>query len=68
MGRYDEEDFDDIDLDRDEDDEDDEETLGELFVTNDGHVVEGRKRAHRSREDEYEPDLEVTDPVDYDDE
>ena len=65
MGRYEEEEFDDIDLDldhdEDEDEEDDEETLEELFVTKDGHVVEGKKRAHHSREDEYEPDLETTD-------
>lgn len=60
MDRYNDEDFDDIDP--DEDEEDDEETLKELFVNDDGHVVEGRKQAHSHREDEYEPDLEMTNP------
>lgn len=66
MGIYNEEDFDDVDPDRNEEEEDDYEneedddkdTLEELFVTNDGHVVEGKNRSRRDFEDEYEENFD----------
>ena len=60
----DEEDFN-LDLDEeeddfkeDEDDEDEEEpTLRELNVDSRGHVIGGKRRHNRSRDDEYEDDI-----------
>ena len=55
MSFYDEDD-EDLDQDYDELDEedDDEETLKELDVDDNGHVIEGRRKERRSRDDEYE--------------
>lgn len=38
--------------------EEEGETLEELDVDENGHVIEGRRRPRRSREDEYEPDFD----------
>jgi hypothetical protein len=66
MGRRKKEEEDDIDLDEldrkdvDDEDEDDEdgETLKELDVDENGHVIEGRRRKRSSRDDEYEEDFD----------
>ena len=54
----------DYDFDRepedDEEEDEDEETLEELDVDENGHVIEGRRKP-RSREDEYEPDFDFED-------
>lgn len=42
----------------------DEETLEELDVDENGHVIEGRRR-RRTRDDEYEPDFEEEYPEVY---
>lgn len=38
--------------------EEGEETLEELDVDENGHVIEGRRRRRRNRDDEYEPDFD----------
>jgi hypothetical protein len=53
---------DDEDDDEDEDEDDDEETLKELDVDENGHVVEGRRK--RRRAGGYD-DFEDTDPYGY---
>ena len=60
MSIYDEDE--DFDLDREDEDY---ETLEELNIDEDGHVVEGNRRKRRSREDEYEPDYEDIHPEAY---
>lgn len=46
--------YDDVEEEFDEDAEDDDETLKELDVDENGHVIEGRRKPRRSRDDEYE--------------
>ena len=60
MGRKhtDDEEFDDIDFERYEDE--DEDTLKELDVDENGHLIEGRRKRW-SREDEFEEDFDFED-------
>jgi len=66
MGTY----ADNENLDLYDEDVEDEDTLEELDVDENGHVIEGRRRKRRSRDDEYEPDFgeQENEPERYDEE
>lgn len=63
MGTY----SDNENLDLYDEDVEDEDTLEELDVDENGHVIEGRRK-RRSRDDEYEPDFgeQESEPERYD--